>query len=134
MKSCDFHRSAALSLALLLLAGRAAAQVGQVPRDLSPKPPPVILKPPPSTIPQRPRAEVFKPTPLPASPSVPGYRGAVDPKSGHFYPSRGSGVFDPHTGEIYPRSGSGFINPRTGKFYPGIERGDVPESPSPVRP
>lgn len=136
MKRSNFRGSAALTLALLFLAGGAAAQVGQAPRDLSPKPPPGILKSPPSTIPQRPKPEVYKPAPapVPAVPSLPEYRGAVNPKTGQFYPSQGQGVFNPHTGEFYPRSGSGYINPRTGEFYPGIERGGVPESPAPARP
>jgi|GEM_PF-1181616 len=136
MKRSNFHRSAAISLALVFLAGGAAAQVGQAPRDLSPKPPPGILKSPPSTIPQKPKPEVYKPVPapMPAVPSLPEYRGAMNPKTGQFYPSQGHGVFNPHTGEFYPRSGSGYINPRTGEFYPGIERGGVPESPAPARP
>ena len=136
MKRSNFHKSAAVSLALLFLAGGAAAQVGQAPRDLSPKPPPGILTSPPSTIPQRPKPEVYKPAPapMPAVPSLSENRGAVNPKTGQFYPSQGHGVFNPHTGEFYPRSGSGYINPRTGEFYPGIERGGAPESSAPSRP
>ena len=136
MKRSDFHRSTALTLALLFLAGGAAAQVGQAPRDLSPKPQPGILQSPPSTIPQRPKPEVYKPAPapVPAVPSRPESRGAVNPKTGQFYPSQGHGVFNPHTGEFYPRSGSGYINPRTGEFYPGIDRGGAPESSAPARP
>jgi len=136
MKRGGFHRSAAFTLALLFLAGAAEAQVGQAPRDLSPKPPPGIMQSPPSTIPQRPRPEVYAPAPAPAPavPSLPEYRGAVNPSTGQFYPSQGQGVFNPRTGEFYPRSGSGYINPRTGEFYPGIERGGIPESSAPVRP
>ena len=136
MKRSNFHKSAAVSLALLFLAGGAAAQVGQAPRDLSPKPPPGILQSPPSTIPQRPKPEVYKPapSPVPAVPSRPESRGAVNPKTGQFYPPQGHGVFNPHTGEFYPRSGSGYINPRTGEFYPGIDRGGAPESSAPARP
>jgi hypothetical protein len=71
---------------------------------------------------------------MPAVPSPPEYRGAVNPKTGHFYPSQGQGVFNPHTGEFYPRSGSGYINPRTGEFYPGVEKGGGAASPAPVQP
>ena len=74
------------------------------------------------------------PAPVPAVPSPPEYRGAVNPKTGQFYPSQGHGVFNPHTGEFYPRSGGGYINPRTGEFYPGIEKGGSPASPAPVQP
>lgn len=136
MKRNDFHRSTALTLALLFLAGGAAAQVGHAPGDLSPKSPPGTLQSPPPTIPQRPRQEVYKPAPapLPAVRSRPESRGAVNPKTGQFYPSQGHGVFNPHTGEFYPRSGIGYINPRTGEFYPGLDRGGAPESSAPARP
>lgn len=117
-----------------LLSGGAAVADSKVPGNLYPAQPAGIPQNPPSTIPQRTSPNRLTPPAPPAVPPATGYRGAVDPKTGHFYPAQGNGVFNPQTGEFYPRSGSGFVNPRTGAFYPGVERGDVPESPATSRP
>jgi hypothetical protein len=82
---------------------------------------------PPGTIQKIPAPPVYKPmptqpTPSPA-PTLPANRGALNPKTGEFYPSHGEGVINPRTGEYYPPSGSGYINPRTGEYYPGNEPG-----------
>jgi hypothetical protein len=119
---------------LSFFAGVAAAADAKVPGNLYPSSPAGIIRTPPSTIPQRTSPDLIKPPVPPVTPPATGYRGAVDPKTGHFFPSQGNGVFNPRTGEFYPRSGSGFINPRTGAFYPGMERGGVPESPPTSRP
>jgi hypothetical protein len=55
-----------------------------------------------------------QPTVEPGSP-----RGALNPRTGEFYPSSGAGVIDPKTGTFFPKSGNGYINPQTGEFYPG---------------
>lgn len=46
-------------------------------------------------------------------------RGAINPRTGEYYPSSGSGVIDPKTGTFYPKSGKGYINPQTGEYFPG---------------
>ncbi len=124
----------AVFLLLFFLSEQAMAAGSKGPGNLYPSPPAGMIGTPPSTIPQRTPPDLVKPTVPPASPPAPDYRGAVDPKTGHFFPSQGNGVFNPRTGEFYPRSGSGFINPHTGAFYPGVEKGGVPDSPAPVRP
>jgi hypothetical protein len=82
---------------------------------------------PPGTIQKIPAPPVSKPMPAQPAPSLnpilPGNRGALNPKTGEFYPSHGEGVINPRTGEFYPPSGSGYINPRTGEYYPGNEPG-----------
>jgi hypothetical protein len=45
-------------------------------------------------------------------------KGAIDPKTGTYYPGAGNGLINPKTGEFYPKAGNGYINPRTGEFYP----------------
>jgi len=44
--------------------------------------------------------------------------GAINPKTGEFYPSAGDGVIDTKTGEFYPKTGDGYIKPRTGEYIP----------------
>jgi len=66
---------------------------------------------PPGTLQKIPAPPPYKPTPaqptpLP-SPILPEHRGALNPK----------------TGEFYPPSGSGYFNPRTGEYFPGKEPG-----------
>jgi hypothetical protein len=82
---------------------------------------------PPGTLQKIPAPPVYKPmpaqpTPLP-TPVLPEHRGALNPKTGEFYPSHGEGVINPKTGEFYPPSGSGYFNPRTGEYFPGKEPG-----------
>ncbi|HUH67213.1 MAG TPA: hypothetical protein VLZ07_12340 [Syntrophales bacterium] len=55
---------------------------------------------------------------MPPSQQAPENRGALNPRTGEYYPPSGNGVINPRTGEYYPPSGQGFINPRTGAFYP----------------
>jgi hypothetical protein len=82
---------------------------------------------PPGTLQKIPAPPLSKPMPAQPAPSpnpvLPGNRGALNPKTGEFYPSHGEGVINPRTGEFYPPSGSGYINPRTGEYYPGNEPG-----------
>ncbi len=82
---------------------------------------------PPGSLQKIPAPPVYKPMPLQPTPSpapiLPANRGALNPKTGEFYPSHGEGVINPRTGEFYPPSGNGYINPRTGEFYPGNEPG-----------
>jgi hypothetical protein len=65
--------------------------------------------------PQRP---ALPPPPAPAP--APSYksRGAVNPKTGEYFPPSGKGVINPKTGEYFPPSGEGYINPKTGEYYP----------------
>ena len=54
-------------------------------------------------------------------------QGAIDPRTGEFYPGTGGGgLINPRTGEVYPGTAGGWINPGTGEFYPrtGGERID----------
>jgi len=82
---------------------------------------------PPGSLQKIPAPPVSKPMPAQPAPStnpiLPEHRGALNPKTGEFYPSHGEGVINPRTGEFYPPSGSGYINPRTGEYYPGNEPG-----------
>ena len=52
------------------------------------------------------------------TPSAPQNQGAINPRTGEYYPPSGKGAIDPRTGEYYPQNGQGFINPRTGAYYP----------------
>jgi hypothetical protein len=64
---------------------------------------------PPGTLPKIPAPPPYKPMPAQPTPApnpvLPEHRGALNPK----------------TGEFYPRSGSGYFNPRTGEYFPGKE-------------
>jgi len=90
---------------------------------------------PPGTFQKIPAPPVYKPMPAQPAPSptptLPVNRGALNPKTGEFYPSHGEGVINPKTGEFYPPSGSGYLNPRTGEFYPGREPGGSMEKKAP---
>jgi hypothetical protein len=57
--------------------------------------------------------------PVPA-PSAPENQGAMNPRTGEYYPPSGKGAVNPRTGEYYPPSGQGVINPRTGAYYPHV--------------
>jgi hypothetical protein len=90
---------------------------------------------PPGTPQKIPAPPVYKPMPAKPTPSptptLPANRGALNPKTGEFYPSHGEGVINPKTGEFYPPSGSGYINPRTGEYYPGREPAGSMEKKAP---
>ncbi len=61
------------------------------------------------------------PNPPPLPPLHSG-RGAINPRTGEFYPPQGSGIINPRTGEYYPPlDGKGYFNPRTGEFYPRLQ-------------
>ncbi len=65
--------------------------------------------------PQQPKA--VPPSPLPSY-----NRGAVNPRTGEFYPPQGRGIINPRTGEYYPpANGNGYFNPRTGEYYPAMK-------------
>jgi len=57
--------------------------------------------------------------PVPA-PSAPENQGAINPRTGEYYPPSGKGAINPRTGEYYPPNGQGVINPRTGAYYPHV--------------
>ena len=76
---------------------------------------------PQGTYPEIPSAPTYKEETPPAQPA-PENRGAVNPRTGEYYPPSGRGVVNPKTGEYYPPSGQGYINPRTGAFYPHSSR------------
>jgi hypothetical protein len=109
-------------LCLLSLAGHALGANAGAPRsgELYQLSPPGTLQKIPAPPPYKPMPA--QPTPAPA-PILPGNRGALNPKTGEFYPAHGEGVINPRTGEFYPPSGSGYINPRTGEYFPGNEPG-----------
>ena len=52
------------------------------------------------------------------TPSAPENQGAINPRTGEYYPPSGKGAINPRTGEYYPPIGQGYINPRTGVYYP----------------
>jgi hypothetical protein len=114
-------RSYGLTIVLLFLFAMPAAGAGTAgssqPFQLSP----------PGTLQKIPAPPVSKPMPAQTTPApipmLPAHRGALNPKTGEFYPSHGEGVINPRTGEFYPRSGSGYTNPRTGEYYPGNDPG-----------
>jgi len=54
------------------------------------------------------------------TPSAPENQGAINPRTGEYYPPSSKGAINPRTGEYYPPSGQGFINQRTGAYYPHI--------------
>lgn len=45
--------------------------------------------------------------------------GAINPKTGQYFPKSGNGVINPNTGQYFPKSGSGYINTQTGEYIPG---------------
>ena len=45
-------------------------------------------------------------------------RGAINSKTGEYYPPSAGGIINPRTGEFYPETAGGYINPRTGEFMP----------------
>ena len=109
-------------LCLLSLAGHALGANAGAPGggELYQLSPPGTLQKIPAPPPYKPMPA--QPTPLP-TPILPEHRGALNPKTGEFYPSQGGGVINPKTGEFYPPSGSGYFNPRTGEYFPGNEPG-----------
>lgn len=54
------------------------------------------------------------------SPKIKSSSGAIDVKSGQFYPGAAGGIINPKTGDFYPESGGGYINPKTGEFMPKL--------------
>lgn len=60
---------------------------------------------------------------VPAPPPLPSLnRGAVNPRTGEFFPPQGRGIVNPKTGEYYPPlDGHGYFNPRTGEYYPRLQ-------------
>jgi hypothetical protein len=107
---------------LLTLAGNALGANADAPRSGE-----LYQLNPPGTLQKIPAPPPYKPMPAQPAPSpapiLPGHRGALNPKTGEFYPSHGEGVINPRTGEYYPPSGSGYLNPRTGEYFPGNEPG-----------
>ncbi len=104
-----------VSLLALLPAGPGAAQVSGAPRNLEalPRPGELIPVPRPPAL-KQPQAPAVPPVQAPA-----GNKGAINPRTGEFYPPQGEGIINPRTGEYYPPvRGEGFINPKTGEFYP----------------
>jgi hypothetical protein len=45
-------------------------------------------------------------------------QGAVDSRTGQYYPSTGTGLINPSNGMVYPDVGAGYINPKNGQFIP----------------
>ena len=44
--------------------------------------------------------------------------GAIDTRTGEFYPAVPGGIINPRTGQFMPDVGGGYIDPRTGRFIP----------------
>jgi hypothetical protein len=44
--------------------------------------------------------------------------GAIDTRTGEFYPGAKGGIISPRTGEFMPDVGGGYIDPKTGRFIP----------------
>lgn len=44
--------------------------------------------------------------------------GAIDPRTGAYYPNVGPGVINPSNGNFYPDIGPGYIDPQNGAFMP----------------
>jgi len=58
---------------------------------------------------------------IPSSPSPPSIpSGAINVRTGDYYPGVAGGVINPKTGDFYPDVGGGYINPSTGEFMPKI--------------
>jgi hypothetical protein len=75
------------------------------------------ITPPPATVPPTsPSPPGVTPPPSPSSP--PSERGAINPRTGEYYPSVPGGVINPKSGEILPKVNGGYINPQTGEFIP----------------
>jgi len=66
---------------------------------------------------------MYRHDPIPFSPSPPSInRGAINVRTGEFYPPVGGGVINPKTGTLYidAAGGRGYINTKTGEFVPKI--------------
>jgi hypothetical protein len=72
------------------------------------------ITPPPANIPPSPPSAPGV-TPPSSSPSK---RGAIDPRTGEYYPPVPGGVINPKSGEVMPKVNGGYINPQTGEFIP----------------
>lgn len=44
--------------------------------------------------------------------------GAIDVRTGQYYPGVAGGVINPQNGQFYPDVGAGYVDPRTGQFIP----------------
>jgi hypothetical protein len=122
MRSSKYYGLMMVLLFLFATAGAALCADAGAPRsgELYQLSPPGTLQKIPAPPPYKPMPA--QPTPAPA-PILPGHRGALNPRTGEFYPAHGEGVINPRTGEFYPPSGSGYMNPRTGEYFPGNEPG-----------
>jgi hypothetical protein len=55
--------------------------------------------------------------PIPFSPSPPSTRsGAINVRTGEYYPPAAGGIINPKTGTFYPGVGGGYFNPKAGEF------------------
>jgi hypothetical protein len=45
-------------------------------------------------------------------------QGAINTRTGEYYPPVAGGILNPRTGEVYPEVGGGYIKPSTGEFLP----------------
>jgi hypothetical protein len=71
-------------------------------------------------LPSQPQQTGKSPSAPAPTPSAPEDQGAINPRTGEYYPPSGKGAINPKTGEYYPPSGQGVINPRTGAYYPHV--------------
>ncbi len=47
-------------------------------------------------------------------------KGAINIRTGEYYPPGAGGIIEPKTGTFLPDVGAGYVDPRTGKFIPKI--------------
>ena len=65
-----------------------------------------------------PTAQTKQMTPVPIQEPPPPPPGAIDVRTGQFYPGVPGGIINPNTGQFMPDVGGGYIDPSTGKFIP----------------
>jgi hypothetical protein len=71
------------------------------------------IAPPPANVPPLPPSP-----PGVTPPPRPSERGAINPRTGEYYPPVPGGVINPKSGEVLPKVNGGYINPQTGEFIP----------------
>jgi hypothetical protein len=87
-----------------------------------PSSPPQFFPPTPSGPPSyQPIPPQPAPPVQPAPPTGKKERGAINPRTGEFYPGTNGGVINPQTGVVLPKVGGGYLNPQTGEVIPSKE-------------
>jgi hypothetical protein len=71
---------------------------------------PVYVNPFPTSV--NPPSTYVIPPPVP--------QGAIDVRSGQYYPPAAGGITNPQSGQFYPSVAGGYVNPQNGQFMPSI--------------